>query len=99
VKPPVIIGLLAGLIYTTTSLPANARCYSRWYYPWAQNCGVAYHGHARRMASLQLDHPSPPVHDIPLPDMSADWGGTLDSELELSLLRQKAIRQLTHEGN
>jgi len=30
--------------------------------------------------------------------MSANWGGTLDTELELALQRQKAIRQLTLEG-
>jgi hypothetical protein len=30
--------------------------------------------------------------------MSADWGGRMDTELELSLQRQKAIRQLTLEG-
>lgn len=28
-----------------------------------------------------------------------NWGGTLDTELELALQRQKAIRQLTLEGN
>jgi hypothetical protein len=31
-----------------------------------------------------------PVYDIPLPDLSATWGGTLDSKLELEL-RLKAL--------
>jgi hypothetical protein len=31
--------------------------------------------------------------------MSATWGGAMDTELELALQRQKAIRQLTLEGN
>jgi hypothetical protein len=31
--------------------------------------------------------------------MSANWGGTLDSELELSMQRQKALRQLSQGSN
>ena len=31
--------------------------------------------------------------------MSANWGGPMDTELELALQRQKAIRQLTQQGN
>lgn len=27
------------------------------------------------------------------------WGGAMDTELELELQRQKAIRQLTQQGN
>ena len=30
-----------------------------------------------------------PVSDIPLPDMSANWGGAMDTELELEMQRQK----------
>jgi len=30
---------------------------------------------------------------------SIEWGGAMDTELELSMQRQKAIRQLTQEGD
>jgi hypothetical protein len=30
--------------------------------------------------------------------MSAQWGGAVDTELELALLRAKAIRQLSQEA-
>jgi hypothetical protein len=101
VKSPVII-LLAGVSYAATAVGAEARCYSRWYYPWKQTCGVYARSHTRTVALVKSDPPIPvaaPVDDIPLPDMSADWGGAMDTELELSLQRQKAIRQLTQQGN
>src|SRR4029077_14167312 len=95
--------MLAGVIYATTALAADARCYRYWYYPTPQKCGGIYlrtHHHdpvavrAGAGASVPASHP-----DIPLPDMSATWGGAMDTELELSLQRQKAIRQLTLRGN
>ena len=100
-----IVGLLIGL---THAVPATAcHRFARWYYPTPQRCGV---GHVVRMARVVSPRPSsapvlPPVlaHTaddirdvvpIPLPDMSATWGGAYDTELELSLQRQKAIKQL-----
>lgn len=103
-----IVGLLMGLTY---AVPATAcHRFARWYYPTPQRCGV---GHVYRVARVVSPRPSsapvlPPVlaHDaddirsvvsIPLPDMSANWGGAYDTELELSLQRQKAIKQLGGE--
>ena len=100
-----------GAIYaaTSTSFGAEARCYSRWYYPYPQNCSRVAGVYARTTRPREVVlpivyHPVPSVPDrvseIPLPDMSdINWGGTLDTELELALQRQKAIRQLTLEGN
>jgi hypothetical protein len=72
---------------------ANAHCYKFWYYKEPQNCGVAYRSHSHRMALLQ-PHTNGAVnninYDIPLPDMNANWGSTLDSQLELQL-RLKAL--------
>jgi len=99
--------IMLGVVYAATSLPAEARCYSRWYYPYPQHCATAHGVYARttRPREVVLRPVLPPVADvsdrepdIPLPDMSADWGGRMDTELELSLQRQKAIRQLTLEG-
>lgn len=82
---------------------ADAHCYSIWNYPQPQNCGTkGIHARTTRPRTVVLSSvPSPPIRvrddgpDIPIPDLSADWGGTLETELELSLQRQKAIRQLT----
>jgi hypothetical protein len=94
-----IIVLLAGVSYAPMS--ADARCYTIWRYPEPQDCGTHYHVHTRTMAILLPSPPLPPVNPvsgIPLPDMNATWGGAMDTELELSLQRQKAIRQLTLES-
>lgn len=103
-KPaPIIIGLLIGLAHV---VPATAcHRFSVWRYPTPQRCSVA------RVARVVYARPSRPpvlrpvlaptpvnverVVPIPLPDMSAQWGGAYDTELELSLQRLKAIRQLT----
>jgi hypothetical protein len=101
---------MLGIVYAATSLPAVAGChhYSYWAYPYPQHCAVAHGVYARttrpraavlpivyRPVSRVLDR----VSEIPLPDMSANWGGPMDTELELALQRQKAIRQLTLQGN
>ena len=105
-RTALIVGLLIGL---THAVPATAcHRFARWYYPTPQRCGME---HVYRVARVVSPRPSrPPVlpvvlaHDvddsrsvvpIPLPDMSAQWGGAYDTELELSLQRLKAIRQLT----
>ena len=101
------LAVMLGVVYAATSMPAEARCYSRWYYPYPQNCSRVAGVYARttrpREAVLRVVLPPvADVHDnvpdIPLPDMSANWGGALDTELELALQRQKAIPQLTLEG-
>ena len=82
---------------------ANAHCYSRWYYQFPQNCGVAYRSHSHRMALLQLDTipPARPVSiDIPLPDMTGIWINSIETPEQLELLesmdRLKAIRLLSN---
>lgn len=65
--------------------------FSRWRYPWPQSCRTV-------IAYVPKPVARPVVLDIPIPDLSADWGGTMDTELELQLQRQKAIRRLTERG-
>jgi len=74
---------------------ADAHCYSRWYYPYPQKCGGIYTRANDRPPVVRRVNFNPPVstdpvYDIPLPDLSATWGGTLDSKLELEL-RLKAL--------
>jgi len=84
---------------------ADAHCYARWYYPWPQNCGVAYRGHSRRVAFLQFDS-NTPVHsitfNIPLPDMSGIWINSTETEEQLELMegldRIKAIKSLSNNN-
>jgi hypothetical protein len=84
---------IIGVVLTLWVSPASAHCYSVWRYPYPQHCGGVY----TRTTAVRhaVAHPVEVRYDIPLPDMSATWGGAIDSELELSLQRQKAIRQLT----
>jgi hypothetical protein len=76
------------------SAQANAHCYTHWYYPYPQKCGGLYsRGHDRPPMVHRVDsRPSVVADDntIPLPDMSAKWGGMLDTQLELQL-RLKAL--------
>jgi hypothetical protein len=95
-KSAIMVGVL--LSWVTTS--AEAHCYRYWYYPWRQDCRVyAYALHVRLPHAHIYPVVLPPDHaariDIPLPDMHAQWGGAMDTELELSLQRLKALRQLT----
>ena len=96
------LAVMLGVVYAATSMGAEARCYSRWYYPYPQHCAAAHGVYARTtrpraivLRPVSITPADVPVRDIPLPDMSADWGGTMDTELELALQRQKAIRKLT----
>ena len=95
----------------TYAVPADAHCYRFWFYKTPQRCDVAkvYRVAYAGPRAVVLPHVLPPDHNdrgsvvpIPLPDMSKEsieWGGAMDTELELSLQRQKAIRQLTQEGD
>jgi hypothetical protein len=84
--------------------PADAHCYSRWFYPTPQHCGGVYsrvglkHDLVDRLIE-PVPMPPDPIKriDIPLPDMNGTWGGAMDSELELQLQRQKALRILRGE--
>ena len=98
------------LLGVTYAVPAAAcHRFSRWYYPTPQRCSVervAYVARSRpsntHVLSPVLAHAADDIRrvvPIPLPDMNATWGGAMDTELELSLQRQKAIRQLAQEGN
>jgi hypothetical protein len=97
-KKILTIALTIGMINA-----ADAHCYSRWYYPFPQNCGVAYRSHSHRMALLQLDS-TPPVRpntiDFPLPDLSGIWINETETEQQLELMeamdRIKAIRMLSN---
>lgn len=79
-----VVALTIGMINA-----ADAHCYSRWYYPYPQKCGGVYSRQSNRspiVRSVNFNPPLPPdPSDIPLPDLSANWGGTLDTQLELQL--------------
>jgi hypothetical protein len=94
--PIISVVLLAGLTY---AVPATAcHRFSRWYYPTPQRCSTSSVVHVQ-ISRVVRPHVADSGVPIPLPDMSATWGGAMDSELELSMQRQKAIRQLTQEGD
>lgn len=90
------------LLCGVSNASADARCFKLWHYPWPQNCNA--HGVYLRTSKPSrailpaVFHPPvsvpDPVPDILLPDMSATWGGAMDSELELQMQRQRAIRSL-----
>jgi len=99
-SPPVmVVGVLLGALFAQPS--AACHRFRVWNYPTPQRCDT----HATyRPAILHRVDSHPPVDnsppDIPLPSLNdITWGGAMDSELELSLQRQKAIRQLTLGGN
>lgn len=97
-SPPVMVaGVLLGALFAQPS--AACHRFRVWNYPTPQRCGVTHESKVYHPAILHHVASLPPtavvVPDIPLPDMSATWGGVMDSELELSLQRQKAIRQLS----
>ena len=102
--------MLLGMLYAASTSPSSAACrlHKYWYYPYPQTCATAHGVYARaarpRAAILPVvlrpvSRVPDRVPEIPLPDMSANWGGAMDTELELSLQRQKAIRQLTQQSN
>jgi hypothetical protein len=99
-RKTLIIALTVGMTNA-----ADAHCYSRWYYPWKQNCGVAYRSHSHSVAILQLDSASPVntiTYDIPLPDMSGIWVNSADTEEQIELNedleRIKAIKILSNNN-
>jgi hypothetical protein len=82
------------------ALPAQAHCFSKWYYNFPQHCGITY-VQPKHMAYAVI--PSPPIPpardiDISLPDLTnITWGGAMDTELELQMQRQKALHKLKGE--
>jgi hypothetical protein len=106
-KPATIMfGLLIGLTHVVPA--AACHRFSQWFYPTPQRCGTTTPRMARLVYARP---PSPPdLHpvlapapvsverrvSIPLPSLNdITWGGAMDTELELSLQRQKALRQLS----
>ncbi len=103
--------LLIGLSHAS---PATAcHRFKVWRYPTPQRCSVGAtrveirpHVPTRRAGNERADihniqpDVAPIELGIPLPNMNdITWGGAMDSELELSLQRQKAIRQLSQGGD
>jgi|GEM_PF-4225376 hypothetical protein len=79
-----IVALTVGMINA-----ADAHCYSRWYYPYPQKCGGVYSRANNRSPVVHRVNFNPPLppdpSDIPLPNLSADFGSALDTQLELQL--------------
>jgi hypothetical protein len=95
VKAATII-LLAGVSYADVQPVYAQHCYSRWYYPYPQHCGI----YARTSVPVRVLPSSviPPAradYNIPLPDMSAAWNV---DDLSEGMQRLKALRLLTQEG-
>jgi hypothetical protein len=92
---------MVGVLLSWVTTPAEAHCYRHWYYPWRQECRDYIYEPTARLPRARRIYPVvlPPTRvnydGIPLPDMSAQWGGAMDTQLELSLQRLKALRQLT----
>ena len=97
-RSTIIMGVVyaASITAAAQPLPADARCFKYWYYNYPQNCGGVYFRthHDSAVVVRTVNAAVPPVSDIPLPDMSANWGGAMDTELELEMQRQRAIKQL-----
>ena len=113
-KIPVTLPTIGLALLFLIPHPAEARCYSRWYYPTPQHCGGVYArvGIKHDLVDRYIEPtrmpdppPLPPANDdrshpidIALPDMGGvTWGGAMDSQLELEMQRQKALRQLKGE--
>lgn len=74
--------MFVGAIYAVTVVGAQARCYSRWYYPYPQHCSKGNGVYARTTRPRAVLHSgrdsvdagnSDNVVHVSLPDMSADW--------------------------
>lgn len=90
---------LAALLAAT---PVEAHCYSRWYYPWPQRCGVARQmvrfrqsppisANGPDRANVGQDGPDEP--EIPLPSLArADFdGGEADEPTRARVLLRAAL--------
>jgi hypothetical protein len=88
------IALAIALVAAT---PVEARCYSRWYYPFPQRCHVA-----RQMVRFVPFRQSPPIPanprqeeepEIPLPSLArADFdGGEADEPTRAKILLRAAL--------
>jgi hypothetical protein len=82
-RPAIAVAALAIAVST-----ADAHCYSRWYYPWPQHCGVK----VVRAAAPAAPAPMPPVKAldgmIPLPDLVFTPGDEPDAD---TLIRMRLI--------
>ena len=84
---------MAAILSAAIALPVEAHCYSRWYYPWPQRCGVArqmVRPVGREKAAIHLPTEEP---DIPLPSLArADLdGGEADEATRAHALLRAAL--------
>jgi hypothetical protein len=95
------LALAVALMCAMGPQPAHARCFSRWYYPWPQQCG----GRVNRVLPIamrvyQPDIPLPPARDgidFPLPDMAFTACEAPD-ERTAGLLLLRAKLEGDHDG-
>jgi len=85
---------LGSLLALLAQTPVEAHCYSRWYYPWPQRCGVARQ--MVRSVTEPRHRPSRPVTQTPaiaLPSLAqADLdGGGADEPTRARLLLRAAL--------
>ena len=83
-----LLFILAALLAST---PVEARCYSRWYYPQPQRCGVAHQ--TVRFSTPQTREKKLTWPDIALPSLAqADLdGGGADEPTRARLLLRAAL--------
>jgi hypothetical protein len=86
------IALAVGLLASTE---ASAHCYSRWYYPWPQRCGVAHVALHKIIVTANRNDFAPNRNDfeIALPGLAqADLdGGGADEPTRARLLLRAAL--------
>ena len=82
------------LALAALAVPAEAHCYSRWYYPWPQKCGAKRMLDERaRVWSVEIVA-MPPEREISLPDLlDIDWGHGPDDELRGRLLLRATLQR------
>jgi|HubBroStandDraft_5_1064220.scaffolds.fasta_scaffold13126_7 hypothetical protein len=80
------------LAMALAATPAEAHCYSRWYYPWPQHCGV-HSTHQKASEATRASSDAPKEPDIPLPSLaSADLdGGEADEPTRALILLRAAL--------
>jgi hypothetical protein len=88
-----VIVFTLGVSYAYTQPVYAQHCYSRWYYPYPQRCGL----YARasipvRVLSSGVTPPYRPDDNIQLPDLSAAW--SVDDKSD-GMQRLKGLRLLS----
>ena len=79
--------ILAAALTASLPVEATARCYSRWFYPWPQNCHLT-----RSPLRVRNEAPFPPDRDIPLPSLTdADFSVGEADELARGRLLLRAV--------